>query len=59
MRASGLACSAPGAVALQIKPIARPVATSKTTLRQRHIVRAGMLKFYIVIITEQLPAYAF
>ncbi len=44
MRASGLACSAPGALGTQIKPIARPVATSISKLRQRHIVRAGMLK---------------
>jgi hypothetical protein len=42
MRASGLTCSTPGAVGSQSKPIARPVATSITKLRQRHIVRAGM-----------------
>lgn len=51
MRASGLACSTPGAVGSKTKPIARPVATSITKLRQRHIVRAGMPSLYVADIS--------
>jgi hypothetical protein len=54
MRASGLACSAPGAVGSQYRPIARPVAGSQNTLRQRHITRAGMLNFSISIVAQQV-----
>ena len=59
MRASGLACSAPAAMGSQMRPIARAVGNTITTLRQRHIVRAGSLKNQRTLVAHGMLKVAF